>query len=123
MKIAISSTGPDLKSDVDSRFGRCQYFIIFDTETKEFEAISNESISVSGGAGIQSAQLVKDKGAEVLLTGNVGPNAMSTLSAAKIGVAVGVSGDVKNAIDKYLTGEYKLAEQSNVASHFGFKDE
>lgn len=123
MKIAISSTGPDLKSNVDSRFGRCQYFIIFDTETKEFEAVSNEAISVSGGAGIQSAQLVKDKGAEVLLTGNVGPNAMSTLSAAKIGVAVGVSGDVKSAIDKYLTGVYKLAEQSNVASHFGFKDE
>lgn len=123
MKIAISSTGPSLESAVDNRFGRCQYFIIYDIETREYKSLSNEAISASGGAGIQVAQFIKKQGAEIVLTGNVGPNAMSTLSAAKIGVVVGVSGSIKEAIAKYLTGEYKLTEQANVSSHFGFREE
>lgn len=123
MKIAISSTGPDLNSEVDSRFGRCQYFIIYDTETKEHNALSNEAIAVSGGAGIQSAQFIKEQGVKIVLTGNVGPNAMSTLSAANVGVAVGASGTVQNVIDQYLTGSLKITEKANVSSHFGFKEE
>ncbi|MBU1077242.1 MAG: NifB/NifX family molybdenum-iron cluster-binding protein [Spirochaetes bacterium] len=123
MKIAISSTGPDLESAVDNRFGRCAYFIIYDTETKNHEAITNVSAGASGGAGIQAAQNIKEKNAEIVLTGNVGPNAMATLSAAKIGVAVGVSGTVKEVIGRFQTGEYKLTEQANVSSHFGFKEE
>ncbi len=123
MKIAISSTGQNLESEVDSRFGRCQFFIIYDIETKDFKSFSNEAITASGGAGIQSAQFIKEQGAEIVLTGNVGPNAMSTLSAANIGVAVGVSGVIKDAIDKYLTGEYKIVKEASVSSHFGFQEE
>ncbi len=119
MKLGISSTGPDLESNVDARFGRCPYFIIYDTDTKKFEAVSNESAMASGGAGIQAAQFVKDKGAEVVLTGNVGPNAISGLNAAKISVAIGVTGTVKEAIEKFLAGEYELTSQANVGPHFG----
>ena len=39
MKIAITSTGPKLEDKVDPRFGRCRYFILFDTDTNKFEAI------------------------------------------------------------------------------------
>ncbi len=123
MKLAISSTGSDLESNVDPRFGRCQYFIIYDTETKKFEAITNDAAVASGGAGIQAARIIKNKNAEVVLTGNVGPNAMNALSAANIRVAVGVTGTVKDAIEKFLTGEYKLTSQANVAPHFGFKEQ
>ncbi|MBN1898173.1 MAG: NifB/NifX family molybdenum-iron cluster-binding protein [Spirochaetes bacterium] len=123
MKIAITSTGQDLNSTVDARFGRCQYFIIYDTQTKDFQAIANEALSSGSGAGVQAAQTIKNNGVQVVLTGNVGPNAMTTLSAAKIGVAVGVMGTVKEAIEKYSTGEYKLADQANVSAHFGFKEE
>jgi len=38
MRIAISATGPTLDAEVDPRFGRCQRFVIADTETEEFEA-------------------------------------------------------------------------------------
>ena len=75
MKIAISATGLTLEDEVDPRFGRCQHFIVADTETKEFEALDNSSATAAGGAGISAAQMIAGKGVEAVLTGNCGPNA------------------------------------------------
>lgn len=119
MKIGISSTGKDLDDQVDSRFGRCQYFLIVDTDTMSFEYISNESAMSSGGAGIQAAQSVVKAGVEAVITGNMGPNAFQTLSAAGIKVVTGVSGTVKDAVEKYKKGELKETTAPSVGSHFG----
>lgn len=119
MKIAVSSVGPDLNASVDARLGRCQYFIIVDPETMEFEALPNPSLAAMHGAGIQTAQIITNKGATVVLTGNCGPNAFQTLSAAGIQVIVGVSGTVKDAIEKYKKGELQPSSQASVPSHFG----
>lgn len=119
MKIAISSTGQNLDASVDARFGRCQYFIIVEPETMKFEAIANPSITATHGAGIQTSQLIANKGATIVLTGNCGPNAFQTLSAAGIEVIVGVTGTVKDAIEKYKKGELQASSQASVASHFG----
>ena len=119
MKIAVSSVGQDLNASVDARLGRCQYFIIVDPQTLEFEALPNPSVSVMHGAGIQTAQIITNKGATVVLTGNCGPNAFQTLSAAGIQVIVGVSGTVKDAIEKYKKGEFQPSSQASVPSHFG----
>ncbi len=119
MKIAVSSTGPDLNASVDTRLGRCQYFIIVDPDTMEFEAMPNPSLAAMHGAGIQTAQIITNKGATVVLTGNCGPNAFQTLSAAGIQVIVGVSGTVKDAIEKYKKGELQPSSQASVSSHFG----
>ena len=84
MKIAISATGSTLDAEVDPRFGRCQYFIIADPQTMEFEVVDNSSAMAAGGAGISAAQMIADKGVEAVLTGNCGPNAYQVLSAAGI---------------------------------------
>lgn len=119
MKIAISSTGQNLDASVDARFGRCQYFIIIEPETMKFEAIANPSITATHGAGIQTAQMIASKGATLVLTGNCGPNAFQTLSAAGIEVIVGVTGTVKDAIEKYKKGELQPSSQASVPGHFG----
>lgn len=119
MKIAVTSLGPDLKSSVDPRFGRCAYFIFVDPETMEFEAIENPNLGAFGGAGIQSAQLVVNKGAKVVLTGSCGPNAFQTLQAAGVEVIVGVSGTVQEAIEQYKAGKLRATFQPNVPLHFG----
>lgn len=119
MKIGVTSTGKDLDSQVDPRFGRCKYFLIVDTDKMNFEAISNESIMTSGGAGIQAAQMIAKTGVRVVLTGNVGPNAFQTLSAAGIKVVTGVDGTVKEAVEKYKKGELKETDGASVNSHFG----
>ena len=119
MKICITSQGNTLDSNVDPRFGRCQHFIIIDTDTMEFEAVENLSIATSGGAGIVSGQLVSSKGVKVVLTGNVGPNAFQTLQAAGIDVITGVSGSIKEAVEKYKKGELKPIQSPSVNSKFG----
>jgi predicted Fe-Mo cluster-binding NifX family protein len=119
MKIAVSAAAPDLNTDIDPRFGRCQYFIIVDSDTMEFEAVQNESMMASGGAGISAAQMIAQKGAQVVLTGNCGPNAHQTLSAAGVQVITGVSGQVKAAIEAYKNGKYKATDEPNVDAHFG----
>lgn len=119
MKICITSEGKTLDSQVDPRFGRCQYFIIVDTDTLEFEAIENPNIEAMGGAGIQSAQLVASKQVKAVLTGNVGPNAFQTLNAAGIDIYTGFSGSIKEAIEAYKSGRLKKIESPSVGSKFG----
>ena len=121
MKIAVTSKSNNLESEIDPRFGRCSYFLIVDTDTMSFEYISNESAMASGGAGIQAAQNVAKTGVEVVVTGNMGPNAFQTLSAAGIRVFTGANGTVKEAVEKYKKGELKEAEAPNVDSHSGMR--
>ena len=119
MKIAVTASQPDLESPVDPRFGRCEYFVIVDTETGQFETYENPHGTATSGAGIQAAQFVIDKGAKVVLTGSCGPNAFQTLQAAGVEVIVGVSGSIKEAIEKYKSGQFQPTSQPNAPSHFG----
>ena len=116
MKIAVTSTGPALNDSVDARFGRCAYFLIIDPETMEFEAISNPNLTLRSGAGIQSAQLMAEKGVTVVLTGNCGPNAFNVFGAAGIQVITGVNGQVRQAIQQYTSGALANTTPSNIQS-------
>ena len=111
MKIAVSAVADNLEAMVDVRFGRCAYFVIVETEGNEIkgsEAIENPGVTAMGGAGIQAAQIIANKGAEALISGNIGPNAFGVLSQAKIKVVTGVGGiTVKDAVQRYLKGELK----------------
>jgi len=119
MKIAISATGPTLDAEVDPRFGRCQYFIIADPETMQFEAMDNSSATAAGGAGISAGQAIAGKGVQAVLTGNCGPNAHQVLSSSGIQVITGVSGKVSEAIQGYKAGNFQASAQPNVPDHFG----
>lgn len=119
MNICITSQGKELDSQVDPRFGRCENFIIFDTELGQHKVLANTQAQLSGGAGIQSAQAVVTQGAQVVLTGNVGPNAYQVLTSAGIKVITGVTGTVKDAIEYYRQGKYQPAVSPTVASKSG----
>ena len=119
MKIAVTSMGPTLDDTVEVRFGRCAYFLIIDTATMQCEPIENPNLALGGGAGIQSAQLMSEKGVTSVLTGNCGPNAFNVFSQAGIQVIVGVSGPVRNAVEQFKRGAFSSAGEPSVASHFG----
>lgn len=115
MKIAVTSTGTDIDSEVDPRFGRAAYIIIVDSETFEFEVVDNkENVNAMKGAGIQAARMVSDKGADVLLTGFCGPNAFKAMNAARIKVANDAKGTVREAVQAYLDGKLPVADSANV---------
>jgi len=118
MKIAVSAKGNTMESDMDQRFGRAASFIIVDAQTMEYEAIDNTSAASSGGAGISAAQLVAEKDAEAVITGNVGPNAMNVLKAANIAIYKGAAVSVKENVEQFNKGTLEKI-QTNVPAHFG----
>lgn len=119
MKICITSTGTSIDSNVDPRFGRCPFFIIYDTDSDTFEFLENESREAMGGAGIQAGQAIAAKGAGAVISGHFGPNAFRVLQAAKIKMYPEVSGTVREAIEKFKNGQLTETSSANVESHFG----
>ena len=106
MKIGIASTGPDLNSQIDIRFARAPYFLVVDSETNEFKVVKNPYV-MGRGIGYAAAELLANHGAEVVITGSVGPNAYNALLrlGIKIYIATGI---VKDALDKLRN--HQLAE-------------
>lgn len=120
MKIAVSSSGKDLDALIDPRFGRCAYFLMVDTDDMSFEVFDNQSISLGGGAGIQSAQFVSSKGAKAVITGNCGPNAVQALAVAGIEVFLGNSGVIREALQKFEKGELSSTNVTNAPEYGDF---
>ncbi|MFZ5802400.1 MAG: NifB/NifX family molybdenum-iron cluster-binding protein [Candidatus Omnitrophota bacterium] len=104
MKIAITckTQGPD--AELDPRFGRCGFFLFFDTETGTEEFLKNPYGDSQGGAGIQSAREMVSRKVERILTGQVGPNALKVLEEAGIGITSGLSGKVSALLQPYKEG-------------------
>ena len=119
MKVAVTSQGADLTSEVDPRFGRARYFIVFDTDTGGFTPHDNtQNLNAVQGAGIQAAQAVVQLGAEAVLTGNVGPKAFATLQAGRVAVHPGATGTVRQALESLRSGRLPPAAKANVAGHW-----
>lgn len=102
MKIGVSAQSGTLESAVESRFGRCPYGIVVDSETMEFDAFANENASGPGGAGPRTVQEFVNRGAQAILTGRVGPNAQEALNASGMDIVTGVSGTVRQAVETYM---------------------
>ena len=119
MKIAISVTGNDLSAEIDPRFGRAKGFLLMDDAAEGFEHVANPNIDASGGAGIQTAQMVVERGTEAVITGNVGPNAYRVLEAAGVKVFTGASGKADEVLAEYKSGKLTAAGSATVGEKFG----
>ncbi len=119
MKLVISSTGTSMDDSIDPRFGRCSYYIAYDTEKDKFEAVENKSRNATGGAGIQASQAAADLGADAVITTNIGPNAFRVLETAGIKVYSGVTGTVRQAVEDFKSGSLGTTEKPNVGEKFG----
>ncbi|MGE5894973.1 MAG: NifB/NifX family molybdenum-iron cluster-binding protein [bacterium] len=109
MKLCVTATGKELDSYVAEHFGQAPYFLIINTDTLAFEAIPNTTRTPERGGGASAAQLVLDKGVEAVLTGVIGPQALTAFQVAYVQVYVGASeiDRVREAINKFKCGEYK----------------
>ncbi len=119
MKIAISATGQNLEATIDERFGRCQYFIILETDDMSYEVIENNNADLPASAGIQSASLVASKGVKAVITGNCGPKAMQVFATATINVIIGQHGTIKDAVEQFKIGALTPSARENVPEKFG----
>lgn len=88
MKIAITSAGNTLESIMDQRFGRCSYFVVYNTESKSVEYIPNPNKELPGGAGPASVQLLAEHGVQKIVSGDFGLKVKPLLDSLKIQMIV-----------------------------------
>ncbi|MFW6104874.1 MAG: NifB/NifX family molybdenum-iron cluster-binding protein [Candidatus Bipolaricaulota bacterium] len=121
MKLAITATGEDLKSNCDGRFGRCSVFVIVDPDSLEYEAIQNSSRKARSGAGIQAAETLTEAGVDAVATGNVGPNAFNALDSAGLNIYTGASGTVEEVVELFKNDELTQANEPTTSGGTGRK--
>ncbi len=102
---------------LDMRFGRCEYFQIHDTESKEVKILENEGQNASGGAGIVASNQLVDEKVDVIITGNFGPNAFEIIEKAGVKAYKCESISITSVIEKYNKGELEQISMSGPAHH------
>ncbi|KAA0002512.1 MAG: dinitrogenase iron-molybdenum cofactor biosynthesis protein [Thermoplasmata archaeon] len=118
MKVAVTSQTKSIDSIIDERFGRCNFFIIVEPDSMEYEVLPNEAIASSSGAGIKAAQELINKKVDAVITGNIGPNAFDILKQAGIKI-FRAFGNVKEAIEKFKEKKLEEIRMANVGKHGG----
>jgi predicted Fe-Mo cluster-binding NifX family protein len=119
MKIVISAQGDTLEAQVSPVFGRCPTYLFVDTDTMACEGVANPAVLQGSGAGIQAAQFVVDRGAQAVLTGNLGPNAFDVLQAAAVPSFLLSGGTVRQSVEAFKAGQLPAMTGANVAAHSG----
>jgi len=113
MKICISAVGNNLNVALDPRFGRAVYFLIVDDKGKLTKAIKNTGIQAMRGAGITAAQIIAEEKVNVVITGNIGPNASMVLNSSGIKVFLGnPTMKVKDVIQEFKQGKLLQAKEA-----------
>ncbi len=112
--------GDDLDSQVDPRFGRARTFIVYDTESGDFEAVDNsQNLNAVQGAGIQAAETIVRRGVECVITGQCGPKAFRALQAAGIKIRLCSDVSVAKAVEQLKSSELEEAREATVEGHWG----
>ena len=111
--------GKDLDAPISPIFGRCSTYILVDTETMQFEVLENPALGASGGAGIQAAQFIVNRGAQAVVTGNEGPNAFGVLQAANVTVYLSEDGTVRQAVETQSAGQLTAIAGASAPAHAG----
>ncbi len=115
MKIAVSSIGKDIDSMLDVRFGRCNYFVVYDSEEGLVKSFENCGQVSGGGAGIVAAQLIIDEDVDVVITGNMGPNAFNLFKNSDIKVYRCGSTQIETALQLFNEGKLEELTQAGPA--------
>jgi predicted Fe-Mo cluster-binding NifX family protein len=94
MKVVVTANGLGLDAPASPVFGRCSAYVFVDTDTMHFQGTENPAILAPSGAGIQAARFVVERGAQAVVTGNVGPNAFGVFQASGVPVYLFEGGTV-----------------------------
>ncbi len=120
MIVAIATTGDSLNSACDPRFGRAENFLLIDSETDNIiDTIKNPNVSSGGGAGINTSQMLANRGVNVVIAGAVGPNSFGVLREANIAMysSAGFS-TVKEAYEAFKSGKLQQITNPGGAGRF-----
>ncbi len=106
MKIAISSKGRKNTSDVDPRFGRAKWFLVFNTKTPAWTVHDNsKNADQPQGSGPRTVKGLSDLGVDIVITGRVGPKAYSALRVGRFTLFEAASMTVHEALHHLVAGD------------------
>ncbi len=108
MKIAFTAAGTTWDSMIDPRFGRTEFFIVYNDETQETTVFDNSAVkNEAHGAGTATAQKIFEIKPDVLITGNgPGENAATALKQLDMKIFVNAHNmTIKEAYDNYKNGK------------------
>jgi predicted Fe-Mo cluster-binding NifX family protein len=104
MRVAISTDG----GYVSAHFGRCPSFTIVDIDDGKMTA--REEVENPGHHPGSLPKFLHEKGVNCIVAGGMGQNAMNIFAGQNIETMVGVSGTVKEVVDKILGGTLSSGE-------------
>lgn len=111
MKVVIAAAGPTLDSLVAQRFGHAPYYLLMDVVTRELHVIENHEDDDETHAIIPQ---LAGQGAEVFVTGNIGPHAFQLIRSLQGQVALARRMPAGEALDKLERGELELLSAPTV---------
>ena len=117
MKLVIPIEEKNINADICQSFGRTPYFVVYDTDTKDYDFIDNNAVSSQGGAGIKASQTLADKKADVVITPRCGENAAEVLTGADIKIYKSVFGSAQKNIDEFLNGNLSVLTEIHAGFH------
>ncbi len=119
MNIAVTANSNSENALLDTRFGRAAWIILYDTLTGKFASLPNEqNLNLPQGAGIQTASLVVNSGAKVLITSHVGPKAFAMLIKGGVQIFLAADGSVADCIERYNKGLLRETKNADVEGHW-----
>lgn len=117
MKIALPVNDKSMESFVGNTFGRANYFLIYDTKTKESVFVDNSAAVSQGGAGIKAAQTVVDSQVEALITPQCGENAAKVIQESNIKIYKIINDSIQDNINAFNNGKLSLLEKIHGGFH------
>ncbi len=117
MKIAIPVDDMSMKSKISQSFGRTNYFLMYDTDTKESVFLVNSAQSSQGGAGIKAAQLIVDNNIFALISPRCGDNAEEVLKKANILIFKSINDVILDNLNAFLGGNLPKLEDIHPGYH------
>ncbi|OPL07517.1 MAG: hypothetical protein AVO33_05185 [delta proteobacterium ML8_F1] len=107
MKIVLTAKGKEASSPIDERFGRAEYFILYDDVLQTYSVIDNPGQYENSGAGVKASQIVIESGAEAVITGSLGPKAFMVLKDAGIKGYQNFFGTLEDNVAAYKENKLK----------------
>jgi len=88
MKVAIASTGNTLDSLIDSSFGRCSWFVIYDNGTRAMEYVPNPFKEAAERSGTSAVHFLAQKEVSQIVAGDFGMKIKPLLDSLRIQMIV-----------------------------------
>lgn len=112
--IAVASVGTTPLSLIEERFGRCEYFLLWNSHGDKYSLLKTQHEDEGPGLGTSSAQKLIKAGIRFLIVNHIGPKAFMILQRANITVYSGANAKtVTEAIKLFCAQKLTKLEAAN----------